>query len=360
MKGVKFPCSNSFLFLNLGVVRVSSESGNRKLPDRRDLLRILAVGGAGAAAWRLGLFDRMRTRQVTRSRTLMGTGIHLTVLDDDLEAAEAAADATLGRMADLEALLSRYRSDSDVSRLNRTGHVETASDALLDVLRLANRISEAGDGAFDVTVQPLLDTYRQSSLVAGADGAAIEQAVGLVNHRGVRIDGGGVSLAQPGMAITLDGIGKGYVVDRGVDVLKQRGFRDVFVEAGGDLVASGEKSAGVPWSIGIRNPRSGAGLQARFDARNRAVATSGDYMQPFTADFAQHHILDPRTGYSSPELASSTVIASDAATADALATLTMVLGPRRSRDLLEQMPDCEGYFVTKNLQVTRTTGFEVA
>jgi thiamine biosynthesis lipoprotein len=343
----------------LGVVRVSSESGNRRLPDRRDLLKILAVGGAGAAAWKLGLFDRMRTRQVTRSRTLMGTGIHLTVLGDDLEAAEAAADATLGRMADLEALLSRYQSGSEVSLLNRTGHVQ-ASDALLDVLRLANRISEAGDGAFDITVQPLLDAYRRSSHSDGADGAVLEQAVGLVNHRGVRIDGAGVSLAQPGMAITLDGIGKGYVVDRGVDVLKQRGFHDVFVEAGGDLVASGEKSGGVPWRIGIRSPRAGSALQARFDARNRAVATSGDYMQPFTADYAQHHILDPRTGYSSPELASSTVMAPDAATADALATLTMVLGSRRGRDLLEQMPDCEGYFVSKDLQVTRTTGFEVA
>jgi len=321
------------------------------------MLRILAVGGAGAAAWKLGLFDRLRTRLVTRSRTLMGTGIHLTVVGDDFEAAEAAADATLDRMAALEAALSRYRPDSDVSRLNLSGHVETASDALLDVLRLAGRISELGDGAFDVTVQPVLDVYRGASR---SDAASIEQAVELVDHRGVRIAGKNVSLARPGMAITLDGIGKGYVVDRGVDVLRERGFHDVFVEAGGDLVASGEKSAGVPWRIGIRNPRSGTVLQARFDARDRAVATSGDYMQPFTADYAQHHILDPRSGFSSPELASSTVLAPDAATADALATLTMVLGPRRGRELLEELPGCSGYFVSKDLQVTRTTGFEVS
>ena len=82
-------------------------------------------------------------------------------------------------------------------------------------------------------------------------------------------------------------------------------------------------------------------------------------MQPFTPDYTQHHILDPRTGFSAPELASSTVIASDAATADALATLTMVVGPRKGRELLEDLPDCEGYFVTKNLEVTRTSGFAV-
>jgi thiamine biosynthesis lipoprotein len=116
----------------------------------------------------------------------------------------------------------------------------------------------------------------------------------------------------------------------------------------------------VPWSIGIRRPRPGIALQARFEASNRAVATSGDYMQPFTADYAQHHILDPRTGYSAPELASSTVSAPNAAMADALATVTMVLGPRRGRDLIEALPDCEAYFVSKNLDVVRTSGFEVA
>ena len=87
------------------------------------------------------------------------------------------------------------------------------------------------------------------------------------------------------------------------------------------------------------------------------MATSGDYMQPFSRDYAQHHILDPRTGYSAPELASATVVASDAATADALATLAMVLGPRRARELLEDLPDCEGYLVSKDLEVTRTSGF---
>jgi len=80
-------------------------------------------------------------------------------------------------------------------------------------------------------------------------------------------------------------------------------------------------------------------------------------MQPFTSDYAQHHILDPRTGYSAPELASSTVIAAEAATADALATLTMVLGARRGRELLESLPGVEGYLVSKQLDVTRTSGF---
>ncbi len=172
----------------------------------------------------------------------------------------------------------------------------------------------------------------------------------------LRVDGRTVTVPA-GTAVTLDGIGKGYIVDRGVDVLKERGFPNVFVEAGGDLMAAGEKQGGVPWRVGIRAPRSSMTLLARVDAREQAVATSGDYMQPFTPDYAQHHILDPRTGRSAPELASSTVIAPDAATADGLATLTMVLGAKRGRELLEDLPGCEGCFVDKQLEVTRTSGF---
>jgi thiamine biosynthesis lipoprotein len=261
-------------------------------------------------------------------------------------------------MRSLEAMLSRHRDDSEVGRLNATGRVDGASDALLDVLRLADRIHRLGDGAFDVTVLPVLELYRRTPSGHHALPAKllVEQALAAVGQHRLRIDGRTVS-AEPGVRVTLDGIAKGYVVDQAVAELKALGFPNTFVEAGGDLIAAGEKAGGAPWRIGIRNPRPGLTLVARFDVRERAVATSGDYMQPFTPDFALHHILDPRTGRSAPELASATVIASDAATADALATLTMVLGSARGRALLEELPGCEGYFVAKDLTVTRTTGF---
>ncbi|HXV75327.1 MAG TPA: FAD:protein FMN transferase [Candidatus Polarisedimenticolaceae bacterium] len=331
---------------------------------RRDLLRILAVGGGLGAAWTVGWVNRKRAVPVSRSAVLMGTRVNLTVMGDDRDAADAAARVTLGRMAELESLLSRHRPDSELSRLNAAGRIDGASDALIDLLGLAHDVSAAGAGAFDVSMLPLLDVYRDPRRRWGELPAPdeIEHALERVDYRQIRVDTTTrrVSLLRDGMRLTLDGIAKGYIVDRGVDVLRERGFANVFVEAGGDLMASGDKG-GLPWRIGIRDPRaSGLTLCARFDTTNRAVATSGDYMQPFTRDLTQHHILDPRTGYSSPELASSTVIARDAATADALATLTMVLGPRRGRELLESLAGCEGYFVAKDLEVTRTSGFSVA
>jgi thiamine biosynthesis lipoprotein len=330
----------------------------RRRPTRREALRILALGGAAALTWTLGRGLGPRLRPVVRSRVLMGTSVSLQVVGDDPDAAAAAAESALQRMAALESQLSRHRTDSEVGRLNATGRIDDASTALIEVLRLADHVSRMGDGAFDVTIQPVVDLYRGRFRrgLGLPDGKALERALAGVDHHAVRVRGRTVTLGRPGMAVTLDGIGKGYVIDRGVEALRQRGFGSVFVEAGGDLVAGGGRD---PWRIGIRSPRRHLALQARFDARDRAVATSGDYMQPFTADYSQHHILDPRTGTSAPELASATVVADDAATADALATLVMVLGPARGRALLEDLPGCEGYLVTKALEVVRTSGFGV-
>lgn len=331
-------------------------------PTRRDVLRILGLAGAAGVAYGLGGAERWRAGMVERSRLLMGTGVHLRVIGRDREEAASAADACLERMASLEALLSRHRPDSELSRLNATGRLAEASPALLDVLRLSERMARLGDGAFDVTVQPLLDLYGATLAATGRPPApeAIERAAARVDHRGIQIEGRGVTLARPGIRITLDGVAKGYVVDAGVAALRERGFPGVFVEAGGDLMAAGDRGAGRPWRIGIRAPRGGLALQARFEASERAVATSGDYMQPFTPDYREHHILDPRTGHSTPELASATVVAGDAATADALATLVMVLGAQRGRELLEDLPGCEGYLVAKDLRVVRTGGFVTA
>jgi thiamine biosynthesis lipoprotein len=338
------------------------DSIRQRRPTRREAIRIIAVASAAGAVWALGGGARWRAGGVERSRLLMGTGVHLRVIGRDREEAGAAADACLERMAALEGLLSRHRPDSELSRLNAAGRVEEASTALLEVLRLAERVARLGDGAFDVTVQPLLDLYRDALAATGRppDPAAIERAAARVDWRAVRVDGRRVELARADLRLTLDGVAKGYVVDAGVAALRERGFANVFLEAGGDLMAAGDRGGRRPWRIGIRAPRGGAALQARFEASGRAVATSGDYMQPFTQDYREHHILDPRTGHSAPELASATVVAGDVATADALATLVMVLGPRRGRELLEDLPGCEGYLVTKDLRVVRTRGFAVA
>jgi len=328
--------------------------------SRRQVLRIVAVGGiAVGTAWKFGSSKSALDSAVSETRTLMGTTVNITVLGSNREQSRAAVDATLARMAELESRLSRYREDSEVGRLNRHGSIDDASPDLRALLALGRELHDMSNGAFDLTIQPVLDLYRDHLATHQSlpSDDLVSKRRELVDGTAVSVNGSHVSFAKPGMALTLDGIGKGYIVDRAVDELRSRGFVNVLVEAGGDLVAAGAKSGSRPWRLGIRRPRSAMTKMLLIDAKDRAIATSGDYLQPFTPDFRLHHILDPRTGVSAPGLASSTVMAPNAALADGLSTLTMVMGAREGRQLIEGTDGCEACFISKDLRVTRTSGF---
>ena len=330
--------------------------------SRRQVLQIIGVSAAVGAAWKLGITARDKLVEVSESRVLMGTVVNLTVIGKNKNEANTAVTASLNHMTHLESILSRHMPDSDLSRLNRNGNLAHASQPLLDVIAQAAQISDISNGAFDITVKPLLDLYqdyqKQDALPPATAVAAARQ---LVNYQNIHINGQTITFAQPGMSITLDGIGKGYVVDEGTAVLHQHGFTNVMVEAGGDLMASGEKDAAQPWRIGVQSPRPQAEtVLAKFNLSNQAAATSGDYMQPFTADLSQHHIIDPRTGYSAPELASVTVTAPSVMLADGLATAVTVLGSKAGLKLINQLAHTEAYLVTKTMQAIQTDGFGLA
>ena len=335
--------------------------------SRRNFIKIFAastvMAGAAGAALKFGVDSstaQANAQTATATRMLMGTVVNLTILSDDKTAAQAAIEATLNRMADLEAQLSRHQPNSQLSRLNQQGELADAGQALLTMLAQAQDLSVRSGGAFDITVKPLVDLYEAHLATHTLPTAAqVEQTLSRVDYRQIRVDGQHVAFQQPGMAITLDGIAKGFIVDEGIAVLKQAGFANVLVEAGGDLMAAGQK-ADQPWQIGLQSPRQGSQAQSmlgKFAVRNQAAATSGDYMQPYSADLRQHHILDPRQGYSAPELASATVIAPSAMLSDGLATAVMVLGPSAGLALVESLPGCQAYVVSKNLEVGKTAGF---
>ena len=264
---------------------------------------------------------------------------------------------TATRAAELEAILSRHQPESELSRLNRDGRLTHASQPLLELITQSTQISDVTGGAFDITIKPLLIC---TSIIRNKAHCRRRQPLSdrpLVNYQNIRINGRTITFAQQGMSITLDGIAKGYIVDAGTAVLRQYGFANVMVEAGGDLMASGKKDAGQPWQIGIRSPRSQAGsLIATYNVSNQAAATSGDYMQPFTADLSQHHILDPHTGRSAPELASVTIIAPSAMLADGLATAVSVLGPEAGFNLINHLDPIEALLVTITGRIRQSEG----
>lgn len=321
--------------------------------SRRHFLKIVAgtglAAGLGAGLTRRLLEEGILAR-VAETRALMGTVVNLTVVAPDAAAGWVAIDATFAEMARLVAIFDHRRPESALSRLNAGGHLTGAPPELVDVITLARHYGDLTEGAFDVTVKPIFDAHR-----AGREITPELQT--LVDCHRIEVQGRTISLARPGMAVTLDGIAKGRVVDGGVAQLRRLGYERVLVEAGGDLLAHGRRDDGGRWRVGVSHPRGEASPLATLAVSDRALATSGDYAHTFSADYSRHHILDPRQGISPAGLASVTVLAPAATDADALSTAVMVLGPEAGLNLLERLPHVEGLLVTKEMDPLRTTGF---
>lgn len=328
--------------------------------NRRRFLQIVAVAGVTATCWKLGLLGAGKPLQAARrSQPIMGTILNLTVYGPDRDSCEEAINKTIEKMVMLESHLSRHMKNSELAELNRRGSLENPSTHLLKVLTLAEDISKKTSGAFDVTVLPLLQMHES---IRGnndhPDPENLTTTKGLVSFEHLHLGKDRVRFAKDGMGVSLDGIAKGYIVDQGIATLKNNGFNNVYLEAGGDLMVSGQKDERSPWRIGLRAPRSQQPHKPIIiKASDKAIATSGDYLQPFTPDLKHHHIIHPKSGFSPPELASCTITAPNVALADSLATAVMVLGKNDGFDLLESMDGCEGYVVDKQLNRSNTTGF---
>lgn len=319
--------------------------------SRRQFLKISAVTGGLLAGGGLLRMAKQTIQTVKETRLLMGTLIHLALVTDDERQGERVVGATFAEIERLVQILDHRNPQATLAQLNETGALADAPDELLTVLDQALAYGALSGGAFDVSVQPLVQAYRQ--------GSDVEAARNLVDYRQIQISGNDIRLRQEGMQLTLDGIAKGYIVDSAVAFLQAQNFTNVLVEAGGDLASSGQRSDGENWRVGIQHPRATGGTRtlSTLQIGWQAVATSGDYMNSFSRDFSQHHIIDPRTGISPLQLSSVTVIAPSAMDADALSTAVMVLGLEEGTALLERLPHVAGLLVSKTLDLWPTSDF---
>lgn len=272
----------------------------------------------------------------------------MTVLHADEDVANAALDAAFAELERIESVMSLYRPESQISRLNRDGVLEMPDASLVEVLRFAVGVAEKSSGAFDVTVQPLWK-------LKGAKPDATTLA--LVDWRKVELRENRIKLA-PGMAITLNGIAQGFAADAAMRVMRVHGIEHALIDAG-EFSAHGMNAENAPWRVGIQHPRERDALAARASLENRCLATSGDYETTFRNDFRWHHILNPHTGESADELASVSVIAPTAMAADALSTALFVLGASRGLDFLHDYPDTDAFLISKDGREFRTKNFPV-
>jgi thiamine biosynthesis lipoprotein len=260
----------------------------------------------------------------------------------------AAIQASVAGMRSLISAFDHRLENGALGQLNATGITQNPPRELVAMLRQALHFGTLSNGAFDVTIKPMLDAMREKRAEAPIRT--------LVDYRLLKVSDDEISLAGPGMAVTADGIAKGWVVDGGVAIMRQLGFEQVLVEAGGDMMAKSAQDGKV-WKIGIAHPRNTGEFAAIIGIQNQAVATSGDYMNYFSADHSAYHIIDPRTGHSPVELASATVIAPSVAEADALSTTMMVLGVQEGLALIERLPETAALLISKDLQMYRSSKF---
>lgn len=293
----------------------------------------MAVAGADPAT-------SLARHEFTQIR--MGVPVTITVYAPTEEVANTASSAAYARLRDLNLILSDYDPDSELMRLCRAsgpGKSVKVSPELFEVLTESEDVSRRCDGAFDVTVGPIVQLWRKARrtkrLPPPDELAAARKKVG---YRHVKLDAGRrtVELALDGMRLDLGGIAKGFAADETLKVLKSHGLNRALVAIAGDVVAGDAPPGQLGWRVGV-GPLENAEAPPKTFLRlaNAAVSTSGDAFQFVEFEGVRYsHLVDPKTGYGLTRHSSVTVVARDGITADSLSSAVTVLGAERGLKLV--------------------------
>jgi len=276
----------------------------------------------------------------------------------DTARANAALAAALAEVARLEGMFSLFRADSWLSRLNRAGHVVGAPPEFVELLQTALNMAALSHGAFDPSIQPLWTLYYDHFVVGGNSqppaASAVAQARALVGWRGVHLAGNSVTLARPGMGLTLNGMAQGFITDRCSDIFCSYGFSHLLVDMG-EPRAVAAKPDGSAWQIGLADPREPNRALLTLSVVDQAVATSGGYGTLLDAAGLHTHLINPHTGRTAPEYESVTVMAPTATQADALSTALAVIPQANVAArlaLLRTQPGCRAICINAAGQVS--------
>jgi len=350
--------------------RYSGQSDPRPRPSRRPLLFMLGLGALYLwVTWNIHREKQGRDlARVKQDFAMMGTLVEITVVAPKARDPLGLVEGARKEIARVEDLLSSYKKDSIVSRLNdlpagASLRLKPEEADVLGVFETARTISDWSGGAFDITFasvgnlwsfdpgNPRIPTQEE-----------IAKSLPRIGYRNVVVDrqAATITLAKEGTRVGLGAIAKGWAVDRAVEYLKKKGATGALVNAGGDLRAFGKKEDGSAWAIEIQHPREKSrhipeeGFALEMDI---AVVTSGDYERAVVVDGKRyHHILDPRTGMPAWGLMSVTVWAPSAMWADGLATAFFVLGPEKGLALAMRRKPVEAAFITEEGKILCTPG----
>ena len=321
---------------------------------RRTFLRSAAVIGTGlalapgAALAGLTVDERcLKTAggyKVSRTEFTMGTYVTITAVHGSRAKAENEIGLAFAEIERLRKIFDRFDGTTPLAVLNTQGRVTGAPKELNTVLAQAKRFHSLTSGSFDMTVQPVVELLAAHRTLSGKTDLSekeVRNVLALVDSNGVRVTDRTIALSKSGMGVTLDGIGKGYIVDRTSDLLANAGIENHLINAGGDIRARGEREPGKAWTVAVEDPAKKGNYPAVLTLRNGAIATSGGYEVYYDRTGTRHHVVNPATGISPQQSVSVSVLSGSVMEADALSTAAFVKPPKQGLALIGSLPGRE-------------------
>lgn len=284
-------------------------------------------------------------KKYTFEKPKMGSPFVITIYTNDSVKAAAIAAKAFQLVDSLNNILSDYIDSSEINRLSASsgkGIYVPVSQPLFDIIQQAQHASVLSNGAYDITIGPVVKLWRKARKTKSFPGKdSLESALQKVGYKYVHLDTANhsVSLAKSGMQLDVGGIGKGYVAQAALDLIKQNGFSSAMVSAGGSIVTLNAPGDNKGWLIGINEPEEKEAIMPQMlSIQNMSVSTSGDIYQYVEFNGKRYsHIVDPKTGIGLTSQKNVTVIAKDGATADWLSTACSVLSIKQSMRLIKKI-----------------------
>ena len=317
------------------------ESRKKKLIWQLPFLTLLIVGTI------LIIRQQQSTPYQKDSGAIFGTTYHITYqYDEDLQ------KEIVDKLKEVDDALSMFNKESIISKVNNNEPV-VLNDMFVEVFQLAKEISKDTDGAFDITVAPLVNAwgfgFKNEQM---PDKQAVDSLMTIVGHQKVNYDGKKIVKKDPRITLDCSAIAKGYGVDMVARLLDKKDIKNYLVEIGGEVVTKGISEKRLPWKIGVTKPTDDAlsesgELQTILNVTDKAMATSGNYRNFYYKGKRKYaHTIDPKTGYPvQHSILSATVLTDRCVRADAYATAFMVMGMEKAKKVLEMNPDLMVYFI---------------
>lgn len=294
-----------------------------------------------------------------QQKDIMGTRVSIELWHSNAAQAKSCGDKIFAEMQRIDAMMSPYRADSELSFINNNASVSSV-DISVEMSQIIDRslyFSQLSGGAFDITFASVGYQYDYRNKIKPSD-QFIQLKLPAIDYRHIRLGKQRIYFNNASVRIDLGGIAKGYAVDQAMQIVRSCGIREAMISAGGDSRVLGTKR-GKPWIIGIQHPRNKDDLALIIPLSDTAISTSGDYQRFFIEDGIRiHHIIDPATGRSTTSTWSATVTGPDAITTDALSTTIFVLGAEKGMALIETLQDIEAVIIDSNGQIHYSSGFQ--